>query len=168
MTHTANAHLVDLDTADTIDVFGPTMQFLVPPRGDCDPCIMRSSVPAGVVVPLHSHADPETFIGVSGQMEGLVYTDDEISWVPVGAGDVFHVPGDVKHAWRNRSDSPAVITVVSTSRIGRFFLEIAVPLASPPTPEALERFAATSARYGYWLATPEENRAIGLELPPMP
>jgi hypothetical protein len=34
----------------------------------------------------------------------------------------------------------------------------------PPTPEELQHFAATAIRYGYWLATPEENAAVGLTL----
>ena len=37
--------------------------------------------------------------------------------------------------------------------------------AAPPSPEAIERFLQTSARYGYWNATPDENAAVGLTLP---
>jgi hypothetical protein len=56
------AHLVDLRDAETIDVLGPTIQFLTPPGpSDDDPCVMRGIIPPGVPVPLHSHRDPETF-----------------------------------------------------------------------------------------------------------
>jgi hypothetical protein len=34
----------------------------------------------------------------------------------------------------------------------------------PVTPEDLARFAAVSARYGYWNATPEDNAAVGIHL----
>lgn len=34
----------------------------------------------------------------------------------------------------------------------------------PVTPEDLTRFAAISAKYGYWNATPEENAAVGIDL----
>ncbi|MER8671192.1 hypothetical protein NKH45_29175 [Mesorhizobium sp. M1156] len=57
-------------SVETFDVLGPVVQFLTPPR-DGEPCIMRGTVPPGVVVPLHSHADPETFIQIPGEVEGL-------------------------------------------------------------------------------------------------
>jgi hypothetical protein len=31
-----------------------------------------------------------------------------------------------------------------------------------PTPEALQKFVQIAMRYGYWLATPEENAAAGV------
>jgi hypothetical protein len=59
---TAVAQVVDPRTVETIDVLGPTIQFLTSPDdGDDAPCVMRGTVPPDVVVPLHSHADPETF-----------------------------------------------------------------------------------------------------------
>jgi len=99
-------------------------------------------------VPLHSHADPETFNGVSGELSAL----DGDAWVRVGPGEIFHVPGGVPHAWRNDGDVPAVTTIVTTARRARFFRELAGP-------DALE---VVSARYGFWNATAEENAAIGL------
>ena len=119
-------------------------------------------VPPGAIVPLHSHADPETFLPIAGELEALVDEDGRFAWVRVGPGDVFHVPGDAKHAFRNPAGEPAVMTIVSTARIGRFFREVGTaPDAGPPPPE---HFAATSARYGYWNATLEENLAVGLDL----
>jgi quercetin dioxygenase-like cupin family protein len=154
MSHTA--YLIDPGAAETIAVLGPTVQFLTPPAGaDEAPCVMRGTIPGSGFVPLHSHADPETFLAISGELEGLTYEDGRPAWVGVRPGAVFHVPGGAKHAWRNPSDQPAVMTVVATAKLGRFFRE----LASEP-----ERFAAISERYGYWNATPEENAAIGLEL----
>jgi hypothetical protein len=38
-------------------------------------------------------------------------------------------------------------------------------VAGPPSPDVVERFLRTSERYGYWNATPEENAAVGVELP---
>jgi hypothetical protein len=34
----------------------------------------------------------------------------------------------------------------------------------PPTPEELQKFVQIALRYGYWLATPEENTAAGVPL----
>jgi quercetin dioxygenase-like cupin family protein len=130
---------------------GATIEFLTPVE-DGVPCVMRGTIPAGGVVPLHSHADPETFVMLEGEMEG--YSED--GWLSIGAGDSHHIPGHVRHAWRNPADVPAVSCLVSTATIGLFFREVA---ASP------EEFLAISDRNGYWNATPEENAAIGLTVP---
>lgn len=123
--------------------------------------VMRGTIPPGAVLPLHSHADPETFLMESGTVEGLRMSAGTFRWIPVGPGDVSHVPGDEEHAWRNPSRAEtAVMIIVTTARIGRFFREV----AGPPSDEVLERFLETSERYGYWNATPEENAEVGLEL----
>jgi quercetin dioxygenase-like cupin family protein len=153
------AHLVDLRSLEAIDVLGPTIQYVTPPEGpDSAPCIMRGTIPPGGAVPLHSHADPETFIVISGDVEGLVVAPEGPGWIRIGPRDVFHVPGGVKHAWRNPSGEPAVMFIVSTAGIGRFFLEVGGPDAT------LERFVLTAQRYGHWMGTPEENQEVGLDL----
>jgi hypothetical protein len=35
----------------------------------------------------------------------------------------------------------------------------------PPSADQVQRFLATSARYGYWNASPEENARVGIALP---
>jgi hypothetical protein len=69
---------------------------------------------------------------------------------------VHHIPGHAKHAWRNRTSEPAVMFLVTTATIGRFFEEVA-----GTTPE---EFLEISDRYGYWNATPEENAEVGLQI----
>jgi hypothetical protein len=125
------AHLVDPRWLETIDVLGPTIQYLTSPdAGEGEPCVMRGTIPPGVAVPLHSHADPETFLMVSGE--------------------------------------PAVMIIVTTPKMGRFFRELGVPAGTrgsdPPDDATIQRFLATSERYGYWNATPEENAEVGLQL----
>jgi quercetin dioxygenase-like cupin family protein len=109
---------------------------------DGDPCVMRGTIPPGVAVPLHSHADPETFIGISGTMQGVV--DGQA--VRVAPGELLHVPGDARHGWHNAGAEPAVAFLISTARMARFFRDV-----SGATPE---EFLAVSARYGYWNAPP--------------
>jgi mannose-6-phosphate isomerase-like protein (cupin superfamily) len=165
------AHLVDRRTARTIGVMGPTVQYLTPPKaGDGEPCLLRGTIPPGVVVPLHSHADPETFVMISGRVEGLVMRPDGHEWVAVGAGDVFHVPGHAKHAWRNLAAETAVMNMVTTGKMGRFFMELGVPAEEgsasgwPPSEADVQRFLEVAERFGYWNATPEENAEVGLRL----
>jgi quercetin dioxygenase-like cupin family protein len=166
------AQLLGAQDRETLDVLGPIVQMLVEPaEGENAPCLMRGTIPPGVSVPLHSHPDPETFVHLSGELEGLAETGDGFAWLRIASGDVFHVPGDAKHAFRNRSQVPAIGIVVTTPMLGRFFREVGRPVvaggppAGPPSAETLERFLETARRYGHWNGTPEENAKVGLSLP---
>lgn len=168
------AHLIEPEHLETINILGPTIQFLTEPEpvDERGPCVMRGTIPPGVSIPLHSHADPETFLALSGEVEGLSHSDKDFAWVTIKPGDVFHVPSGAKHAFRNPGHRPAVMIVTSTSKIGRFFRELGAPIAPgaaprPPSAEDVQRFLDTAARYGYWNATPEENARVGIEVPPV-
>ncbi len=142
-----------VDDVEAIDVLGPTIEVLVP--GDRDePCVLRGTVPPGGLAPLHSHPDPETFVALSGELEGFA----DGGWVRIAPGDVFHVPPNARHAFRNRSAEPAVAAVITTARLRRFFREIGAPIGTPPSPERLERFARIAQRYGHWLELEEALR----------
>jgi quercetin dioxygenase-like cupin family protein len=153
---------------EVIDVLGPTIQFLSSCEGENDPCVMRSIIPPGVTIPLHSHPEPETSVAISGRIEGLKESAGNFEWTLIGRGDVFHVPGGVKHAIRNLSDEPAHVVIAAPRSIGRFFREIGTPIApdahppAPPSAKVIKRFLEASQRYGYWHATPEENASVGI------
>ena len=123
---------------------------------------MRGTIPPGGVVPLHCHADPETFLAIAGEVEGLSHSGDAFSWVRIRPGDVWHVPGGALHAFRNRSSQPAVSLIVTTMKIARFFREV----AGRPSGDRIDHFLETAERYGYWNAAPEMNAELGL-LPPV-
>jgi quercetin dioxygenase-like cupin family protein len=165
------AHLVDSRSAQVLDALGPTIQVLTPARGaDRDPCVLRWTIPPRVAVPLHSHPDPETFLPLSGQLEGLVEAPEGFCWISIVPGDVFDVPPNAKHAFRNRSHNPAVAYVATTGRMARFFQESGAPLgrrdesAWPPAEKMLRRFAGAARRYGYWMATRQQNAEVGVRL----
>jgi quercetin dioxygenase-like cupin family protein len=165
-------HDADAREREVLDVLGPTVQFLTPSEhGENTTCILRGVIPPGVIVPLHSHADPETYFPVSGEADALVERAGELNWERIRPGDVLHVPGNAKHAFRNLSAEPAVMFIVTTPRMGRFFEEVGTPVRlqahppGPPAPETVRHFLATAERYGYWNATPEENARVGLSLP---
>jgi quercetin dioxygenase-like cupin family protein len=165
---------VDAGTIEVIDVLGPTIEFLSSDEGENDPCVMRGIIPPGVTVPLHSHPEPETLIAISGRLEGLKEAAGNFEWVLIGRGDVFHIPGGVKHAIRNQSDEPANIVIAAPASTGRFFREIGTPIApnakpfGPPSANVIKRFMEISKRYGYWNATPEENARVGIFFVPPP
>ena len=164
-----NATGLATERVGATDHFGPTIEYLTSLEDEhTDLCMLRGTVPPGVSVPLHAHADIEDFLILSGSMEGLRYNGRGYTWVVAQTGDYVHVPGSARHAWRNRSSEPAVSLIITSRRMGRFFQETGRPLSEasrPPTSEELARFAAASASYGHWLATPEENAAVGIEIP---
>lgn len=126
---------------------------------------MRDVVPPGVVVPLHSHDDAEDFFILAGTQQVLTKNDRGLQWSDVKAGDYVHIPAGVPHAHRSVCDDPAVELVVTTARLGPFFHEVArFDTRQPPTPAELAELVAMATRYGYDLATPEQNAAVGIAL----
>jgi quercetin dioxygenase-like cupin family protein len=152
-------------TSEMLDVLGPQIQHLTPlSDADDDYCLIRSNFPAGVVVPIHSHADRETFYILGGELQALW----EDRWVTLVAGDVFDLPGGIKHAWRNVSGAPVSLIIVTSMRLGRFLRDIGRPLATvepgPPKPADLQHLVETTQAYGYWLGGPADNAAVDISL----
>lgn len=85
-----------------------------------DYCVLAAQMPAGVVVPLHSHSDRESFYLLSGEM--TFYDGD--SWRILRQGNFVDVPGNTKHAWRNASESSASLLVATTVRMGIFLQRV--------------------------------------------
>ena len=123
-----------------------------------DYCVIRCSLPAGAAVPMHSHADRETFYVVSGNPAAL----NGDRWEKLGPGDVFDVRDGDKHAWRNSSQLVASMICVTTTRLARFLQDISVSAAGLSAEEQAQRFLELVHANGYWLASPEENAAVGL------
>lgn len=153
-----------------LDVLGPTIEFLTSPEEtDAVYCVMKGTIPPGISVPLHSHADAESFFLLSGAVQVLSQRGDQFEWLDVKPGGFVHVPSSAKHAFRNTSNEPVVQLITTTPKIGKFFQEIGrsitpgVP-SPPPTPNELQRFMQVSTNYGYWLGSPEENATVGISL----
>jgi len=151
------------------DPAGATVEFLTLPEDSGDSfTIMRGVLAPGAVVPLHSHDECEAFFILKGSQNVLTQGADGLEWSEFHAGDYVNVPPGTLHAHRNTGDEPAVDLIVTTPRMARFFQEISTPPGDgpePPTPEDLARLAAAATRYGWRLGTPEENQALGIELP---
>ena len=80
-----------------------------------DYCVIHCTLPPGLVVPLHSHSDRETFYVISGRI-GALKID---RWEELGPGDVLDVRDGMKHAWRNSSQAPALVLCVTTTRMAK-------------------------------------------------
>jgi hypothetical protein len=102
-------------------------------------------------------------------VEGDTRPGKDCLWITAGSGDFIQIPSNAKHGFRNKSAEPSVQLIATTSKLGRFFQEIGRPITGDanvtlPFPDELLHFIKTSERYGYWLASPEESAAAGIQL----
>lgn len=128
--------------------------------------LMRATVPAGIGIPLHSHADPEVFFILEGLLEVWQYDGGSGRWLTATYGDVICIPGDVRHAIRNASSSTVMLLLITTPKLYEFFRELARPFHSEEKAEApndrdMQRLLALAARYNYWIGSAQENEVIG-------
>lgn len=156
------------------NLFGVHLQFLVPPTDGNDRIAMyRGVVPPAVMIPLHSHREPELCYVLDGSMETYRETDSPHGWTTLQRDEVFSMAGGVKHALRNSFDKPCTIVLIANGTLYDFFRAVVAPSIPddpqlPLTAEQMQEFSRAAARYDYWMASPAENSAIGLHLPPMP
>src|SRR6266436_6047749 len=154
----------------TFIVLGVLLQFLSTPEQINDQIsVMRGTVPSGVVIPLHSHADPEIFYVLNSSLEVSQAEGPSEGWQTVNACEVVSIPGNVRHAFRNTSPSPITSITVSKQELYSFFRELGRPFdpnrsPAPPTPEEMQQLFSVAEKYEYWLASPDENAAIGISL----
>src|ERR1700738_3397916 len=154
----------------TFIVLGVLLQFLSTPEQINDQIsVMRGTVPSGVVIPLHSHADPEIFYVLNGSLEVFQAEGPSAGWQTVKAGEVVSIPGNVRHALRNTSPSPITSITVSKQELYSFFRELAQPFDPnkppvPPTLEEMQQLFQVTEKYKNWLGLPDENAAIGISL----
>jgi quercetin dioxygenase-like cupin family protein len=150
---------------DLIDIMGPRISFATPVSAEEGYCVILSVVPAGAVIPVHSHPDRETLYVIDGRLEGLLGS----TWQTFGPHSVIDVPSGVPHAFRNGSGHEVTALLVTTMRMGRFFKEIGRPADSsatltPPGPDQVAALVSAARRYGYHLGTDEDNAAVGIYL----
>jgi quercetin dioxygenase-like cupin family protein len=154
--------LKDGERADA-DLLGPRIEPLASSE-DGSYCVMKGILAPAVSVPLHSHGDPESFYVLCGEAQFLAQTNNGLEWRTVRKGDFVHIPGGMRHAWRNLSTSPFEVVVTLTPKLGRFLLEIGELAETAGDGSLPEKLHELEERYGYWSGSPEENAAVGIEL----
>jgi quercetin dioxygenase-like cupin family protein len=162
-------HIVSKGTSGVLNVLGPTIEFLSPEEPDALYCVMLGTIPRGGSVPIHSHADVESFYVLSGAVQVLSQRGDRFEWLDVKPGEFVQVPCNAKHAFRNQSSEPVVQLITTTPKLARFFREVGRPVTpgaplQPPTPKDIEHFLRVASKFGYWNGSPAENAAVGIFL----
>lgn len=166
-----NTLKIDSAQASLFNVGGAMVRFLASemafPEKSLD--VLIGVLRPGVFVPLHSHAGPEWFFLLEGEMQA--YTGDENggSWETVRVGELVVLPTGVRHAWRNSTNDPVRVLSFAGTDIFAVMRKVAVPadhiqVALSPTQDFLQELQETAAKTGNWIATPDENAAIGLKL----
>jgi quercetin dioxygenase-like cupin family protein len=157
------ARLVRHGCGAAFDVAGITIELLIS-SDEAGYGVMKETVPAGAVIPLHSHNDPESFYLLAGAIQ--VFTDMEQGprWRLLQPGDFIHLPGKMKHALRNVSTGPAEIVHVTTSQLGRYFRKIGELVTSGDANGLEKKLRRLSEAHGYRMADPQENSAVGISL----
>jgi hypothetical protein len=106
---------------------------------------------------------------LDGSLEVFQAEGPSGGWQTINAGNVVSIPGNSRHALRNTSPTPTTSITVSKQQLYSFFRELARPFdphrpLAPPTPNEMQQLFNAAQRYGYWLASPDENAAIGISL----
>lgn len=115
-------------------------------------------VPPGGGPPPHVHSrEEEGFFVVEGEIVFMVAGERVVA----RAGAFANLPPGVPHAFKNESDRPArLLITVAPAGLERMFFEVGTPLAegaavaSPPTPEEIERLLAAAPNYGIEILPP--------------
>src|ERR1700735_60469 len=154
----------------TFIVLGVLLQFRSTPEQINDQIGgMRGTVPSRGVIPLHTPADPEIVYVLNGSLEVFQAEGPSAGWQTVNAAEVVSIAGNVRHAVRNTSPSPLTSIIVTKQELYSFFRELARPFdpnrpPAPPTPEEMQQLFSVAEKYEYWLASRDENAAIGISL----
>jgi len=53
--------------------------------------------------------------------------DEGYKWIKAKTGDYLHVPSNSRHAWRNVSNKPTLVHIITTKKLGHFFEETGRP-----------------------------------------
>jgi quercetin dioxygenase-like cupin family protein len=134
---------------------GITMELLTSSNEDTYG-VIKGTLQPGENVPLHSHNEAEDFYLLSGQAKELIQTKHGLEWQIVQTGDFTHIPGNMKHAWRNRCSGPAENIIVTSKRLGRFFQEIGEILRMSGNNRTTKQLLHLSERYGYCQGNPRK------------
>lgn len=149
-----NVSLVAAGAGPKADILGVLLEWKA--RGPF--CLLEATVPPGVGVPLHQHAEQETFYVLDGEASFAREQEGAIHWIAARPGDTVRIPGDAMHGFRNAGSATVRMLIAAEGKLGDFFAEAGVPAdaaaAGPPAPDEIARVLAIAEKYGQRFAPP--------------
>lgn len=143
------------------DIMGPMLVFDPQVTQEKDFSVIRSLMPSGTLVPIHSHADREACVVVEGVLS--VWLDG--TWRQVHPGDCIDIPPHARHSLYNGCGREIAMMVITTPLMRRFFEAVSIPAAEvsgPPGTERIGKFVALADQHGFWLGSPEDQALLGM------
>ena len=101
-------------------------------------CVCEGRLPPGSFVPLHYHAEVETFIVLNGTLELLQMKGSHDEPFSVEAGEIVFIPSNAVHGFRNMSGVHVRLLIIGGPRIESFFVEAGTPEAQSKERESGE------------------------------
>lgn len=155
-------------TRQVLHVFGSAVELLTRPAAQGRFCVMRGVVPPCVTVPLHSHNDPEDVLILAGTPVGADVRRGAWNGPTLTPATTCTYPA-ARGAPTGTSDTTrAVDLIVTTVRLSQFSGDAGRPVTGtlqPPTPTTSPSSWPWPPGYGYTLGTPENNAAVGIQMP---
>jgi quercetin dioxygenase-like cupin family protein len=151
-------------------VVGTLLQFVsTPEQSHSKIAVMRGGIPAGAVIQLHSHADPEIFSSSAARWKSFKTTVSHKDGRRPGRGDVVTIAGGTRHAIRNPGSADVACVLISEDRLYLFFRELAIPVergAAVPVPSeaVMLKLFEVAAQYDYWIGHRRKTRRLGYSL----
>lgn len=116
--------------------------------------VIEQLLPAGMVTPLHTQPEDETFYVREGTIALLL----DGRRIDAGPGEVVHVPGGATHAFAVTSEVAHLVVFSSPSGHEEFFRAAGVPAAEralpPAGPPDMERLMAAAGATGVEILGP--------------
>lgn len=142
--------IIPPEAAYTLWVVRDRIRFLGEVPGT-DLALVEVDVPPGSGTPPHTHASPEVFRVLSGEVTFGLFASTPPREVAAGPGTVVTVPSGAPHNYRNAGSQPATFLVVVDRTMVAFFRDLGrhePPPGSPPTAAEIAAVMAACTRHG--------------------
>jgi len=119
--------------------------------------LLELEVPPGSGTPPHTHASPETFRVLSGEVTFGLFDEKPPRFAVAGPGAVVRIPSHAAHNYQNAGPVPATLLVLVDDSMVRFFRDLGKAQRPPEAPPAAAEIAAVMAacsRHGINLLAP--------------
>jgi len=167
----SNHTVVDSVQIPAMETGHSQVQFIGTPEmiGSNSMAVILGTVPGPGMVHLHSHADPECFYILDGEMEVYQESSGKDKWTQLKKGYFAAIHGNVKHAWRNTSSCPCVALIFTGGDVHAFLRGVCELIQAHVgeeglSPDAITKIQELAVAHHAWIGSLEENAAIGLKL----